>query len=202
MPKVIDEEKRRERIAEAVWNIAAEQGLDHATIRAVAAECDLSVGSIQHSFRTQEELKCFAMELVVQRVITRLNAPRELPNHESDKTIASAELLMETLPLDAEREKEARIWASFSTAALTDEKLGAYSRQMNDALERFCLECMRELNAPKASEEDSDIRLEATHLHCLLDGLTLALLIDPSTKRRQEVERIVRDFIEQCARGV
>ena len=139
--------------------------------------------------------------IVVQRVVTRLNAPKELPNHDDDKAAAIAELLMETLPLDAEREKEARIWASFSTAALTDKKLGAYSRQMNDALEQFCLECIRELNGSKISEEDPDIRFEAMHLHCLLDGLTIALLIDPSPKRQQEAERIVRDFVEQCARG-
>ena len=136
----------------------------------------------------------------MQRVVTRLNAPKELPNHDDDKAAAIAELLMETLPLDAEREKEARIWASFSTAALTDKKLGAYSRQMNDALEQFCLECIRELNGSKISEEDPDIRFEAMHLHCLLDGLTIALLIDPSPKRQQEAERIVRDFVEQCAR--
>lgn len=202
MPKLVDEEKRRERIAKAVWNIAANQGLERATIRAVAAECGLSVGSIQHSFRTQEELKRFAMELVVQRVTTRLNDAEGLPVRAGDKTTAITELLMETLPLDAEREKEARIWAAFSTAALTDEKLNAYSRQMNDAIERFCLECMRELSDSKASEEEPDIQLEAMHLHCLLDGLTLALLIGPSTKRRQKAERIVRDFIERCARGV
>lgn len=45
----------------------------------------------------------------MQRVVTRLNAPKELPNHDDDKAAAIAELLMETLPLDAEREKEARI---------------------------------------------------------------------------------------------
>lgn len=72
---------------------------------------------------------------------------------------------------------------------------------MNDALEQFCLECIRELNGSKISEEDPDIRFEAMHLHCLLDGLTIALLIDPSPKRQQEAERIVRDFVEQCARG-
>lgn len=200
MPKRIDEEKRRERIAEAVWNIAANQGLERATIRAVAAECGLSVGSIQRSFRAQEELKRFAMELVVQRVTTRLNDTGELPVRAGDRTAAITELLMETLPLDAEREKEARIWAAFSTAVLTDEGLGCYSRQMNSALERFCLECIRDLNSPEPSRGDSDIRLEATHLHCLLDGLTLALLTDPSHARRQEAERIVRNFVEQCAR--
>lgn len=200
MPKLVDEEKRRERIAEAVWNIAANQGLERATIRAVAAECDLSVGSIQHSFRTQEELKRFAMELVVQRVTTRLNNAEELPVRAGDKTAAISELLMETLPLDAEREKEARIWAAFSTAALTDESLCSYSRQMNSALERFCQECIRELNSPESARGGSDIRLEAMHLHSLLDGLTLALLVDPSHARRQEAERILRNFVEQCAR--
>ena len=49
MPKVIDGEERRERIAEAVWRIAAEQGLERATVRAVAAECGLSTGSVRRT---------------------------------------------------------------------------------------------------------------------------------------------------------
>lgn len=197
MPKRVNEEKRRERIAEAVWDIAADQGLERATIRAVAAKCGLSVGSIQHSFRTQGDLKRFAMELVAQRVTMRLNDAERSSSCPDDKAAAIAELLMETLPLDAEREKEARIWAAFLTAALTDEELSSYGLQISGALGQFCLGCIRELKGSQTPRSDSDIRLEAAHLRSLLDGLTLALLIDPSRARRQEAEDIVRSFVER-----
>ncbi len=71
MPKIIDERARRETIAEAVWAITSREGLDGATVRAVAAECGLSTGAI-HSFPSQAALQQFAMELIVERVTERL----------------------------------------------------------------------------------------------------------------------------------
>ncbi len=199
MPKVIDEAKRRQHIAEAVWDIAAEQGLDRATIRAVATECGLSVGSVQHSFRTQQDLKQFAMELVVQRLTERLNAPVEHPR--KNKAQAITELLLETLPLDAEREKEARIWAAFSTAALADASLAPYNQQMSALLERFCLSCLKELGAEAALGSPRALRLAALHLHGLLDGLTLTLLANPSPTKRQQATQVVRRYIARIAQS-
>lgn len=73
MPKIIDSQARREEIAHAVWSIAAREGINAATIRAVAAECDLSVGAIQYSFKSQASLQQFAMEIIVQRISHRLD---------------------------------------------------------------------------------------------------------------------------------
>lgn len=196
MPKVVDEEKRRQRIAEAVWDIAAEQGLDRATVRAVAARCGLSVGSVQHSFRSQGELKRFAMELVVQRVTERLSATPDSAVGPLDEQQAVAALLLETLPLDDEREKEARIWAAFSASALVDKRLAPYGRQMSALLERFCLACLEALGAAVAPSAKRELRLEALHLHALLDGLTLDLLADPSPSRRQQAVQVVRSYVE------
>ena len=81
MPKIIDERARREAIAEALWAIASREGLDAATVRAVAAECGLSTGAIQHSFPTQAALQQFAMELIVERVTERLTEAGTVDPH-------------------------------------------------------------------------------------------------------------------------
>ena len=78
MPKIVDSQARREEIAHAVWSIAAREGINAATIRAVAAECDLSVGAIQHSFKSQASLQQFAMEIIVQRISHRLDTLKEI----------------------------------------------------------------------------------------------------------------------------
>lgn len=196
MPKVIDGEERRERIAEAVWRIAAEQGLERATVRAVAAECGLSTGSVQHAFRTQDDLKRFAMELVVQRVTERLESP---PASSGSKRQAVVALLLETLPLDVAREQEARIWAAFSTAALSDESLAPYSRQMAALLDRFCRACAEELLGAGAAPDARMLDQEALHLHALLDGLTLALLADPTPEKRCQTVRVVESYAERLS---
>ena len=174
MPKIIDERARRETIAEAVWAITSREGLDGATVRAVAAECGLSTGAIQHSFPSQAALQQFAMELIVERVTERLtemgtadprpvpcaenatasnNAPASAFDREHPEVTPAAEvhaalnetvttMLLQLLPLDEERETEARVWAAFSTAALTDPDLAPYARKMDTLLATFCRRCV------------------------------------------------------------
>ena len=73
MPKIVNEAERKARIAEAVWVIAAKRGLHAATVRAVAAQCDLSVGAIQHSFESQAQLQQYAMALLVEQAKARID---------------------------------------------------------------------------------------------------------------------------------
>ncbi|MET8762334.1 TetR/AcrR family transcriptional regulator, partial [Lentzea sp. NPDC004782] len=72
MPKVVDHEERRRELAEAVWRIVRRDGIDHASVRAVAAESGWSSGSLRRYFPTQDSLLGFAMELTYRRFIARL----------------------------------------------------------------------------------------------------------------------------------
>ncbi|MEN2447820.1 TetR family transcriptional regulator, partial [Bacillus sp. JR_15] len=56
MPKIVDHEKQKEKIAEAVWNVIHRDGLEQCTVRNVAKEAGLSAGSMRHYFPHQSEL--------------------------------------------------------------------------------------------------------------------------------------------------
>ena len=56
MPKVVDHDVRRREIAQAVWAVIAERGIEGVTLRSVAAEAGISVGRIQHYHASREEL--------------------------------------------------------------------------------------------------------------------------------------------------
>jgi len=119
MPKIIDERARRETIAEAVWAITSREGLDGATVRAVAAECGLSTGAIQHSFPSQAALQQFAMELIVERVTERLTEmgtadPRPVPCAEN----ATASNNAPASAFDREHPVASRVIAAVSWAVL------------------------------------------------------------------------------------
>lgn len=253
MPKIIDEHARREAIAEAVWAIASRKGLDAATVRAVAAECGLSTGAIQHSFPTQAALQQFAMELIVERVTERLTeagtvdphpatcdgsattnhddpapasdtdrrnpTPASVPETRAALSEAVTAMLLQLLPLDEERETEARVWAAFSTAALTNPDLTPYARKMDTLLATFCLHCVESLASSKPEDgpvaknvarnispaesaptsSTSDPAALATHLHALLDGLTLHLLVNPSAAHRRQAAALIRAFVTSLA---
>jgi Uncharacterized protein conserved in bacteria len=59
VPKVVDPAERRRELAEAVWRVIRRDGLEQASVRNVAREADLSMGSLRHYFATQSELMAF-----------------------------------------------------------------------------------------------------------------------------------------------
>ncbi len=214
MPRIIDEQARRERIAEAVWALVSREGLHGATVRAVAAECGLSTGAIQHSFRSQAALHRFAMELVIERASARIDAvgregagvrggdgnagaSRADGDTAAEATLAAAEdVLLQLLPLDAEREAEARVWAAFSAAALADPALAPLSHQMNRLIEELCTRCLAQLRSGGILGPAADDPLAAPHLRALLDGLTSGLLADPSPTTRRQARDLVHAHLE------
>ena len=64
MPKLIDHDGRRHEIAHAVWRIVLRDGVSAVSIRDVAAEAGLAVGSVRHVFGTKAELLEYSMALV------------------------------------------------------------------------------------------------------------------------------------------
>ena len=56
MPKVIDHAAREIAIAEAAWEVLRSRGIRGLSVRNVAAQADLAVGSLRRSFPTQRSL--------------------------------------------------------------------------------------------------------------------------------------------------
>ena len=56
VPKLVDHDVRRREIAQAVWAVIAERGIEGVTLRSVASEAGVSVGRIQHYHASREEL--------------------------------------------------------------------------------------------------------------------------------------------------
>ena len=62
MPKIVDQDEKRTEIAYATWTVIAERGLAAATLRAVAAEAQMSMGAVQHYFDSKESLLLYACQ--------------------------------------------------------------------------------------------------------------------------------------------
>ena len=122
MPKVVDSDARRTQIAEAVWRVILRGGLERASVRNVAREAGLSMGSLRHYFGTQAELLAFAMPLVSERVRGRIEA---LDLRSCGPRLAVERVLAEVLPLDDERRAEAEVWLVLTGRALVDPNLRA-----------------------------------------------------------------------------
>lgn len=181
MPKQVDHEARRQRIADAVCRLAAREGLDGASLRRVAAEAGVSMGQVQHYFTTKDEMLLFAFRTMGARVERRLSAAAQA----ADRPLSTRELLrtllVAMLATDAEGRFEAPLWIAFLARAVVQPRLAEPFREGGSSLTSFAADRLR--SAQEAGEVSStlDPEREATTLFALADGLMIRALLVPDT---------------------
>lgn len=111
MPKKVDHHSRRATIAEAVWELLSRDGIEAVSMRRVAAQAEISLGQLQHYFASKEELLNFAFELVTERVAYRARTRKNpVPDEDPTPRDVVRNRLIEMLPLDEERTRDAGVW--------------------------------------------------------------------------------------------
>ncbi|MFI9051503.1 TetR/AcrR family transcriptional regulator [Streptomyces sp. NPDC053427] len=178
MPKKVDHEARRQEISEALWRLASARGLDGVSLRDVAAEADISLGRLQHYFRTKDEMLAFALQhinrLADRRIRERIAA---LPGEPSPREVLRA-CLSGMLPLDEKSRIGTLVGAAYFQRAVHDEALRAEAKEGIPQLRAFFADQLRraaergELRPDRATED------EAMLLISLADGLSTYVLLD------------------------
>ena len=187
MPKVVDHEERRAELGDAVWRLAAREGLEAVTVRRVAEEAGWSTGALVHYFENKEDLLLFAFRTVADRVGRRLAAATERAS--APLELARSQLL-EGLPLDREREAEVRVWFAFLGLALTRPTLARAQRLTYRAWRGRVADLLSEAQKRGELRADVDCGAEAAALVALVDGLAIQATFEPralSARRQTEL---------------
>ncbi|WP_414937186.1 TetR/AcrR family transcriptional regulator [Amycolatopsis sp. cmx-11-51] len=125
VPKQVDHAARRAEIAEALTRLTATRGLEGVSLRHVAAEAGMSMGLVQHYFKTKDEMLLFAVErrsrVYEERLKARLETG-ELPS--TPKTILRA-IMTEILPLDERARGDWLMGVAFFIRAISDPSFAA-----------------------------------------------------------------------------
>jgi AcrR family transcriptional regulator len=116
---------RRRQIVEAVWRIAAERGLQLATVREIAAEAGVTPRVVQYHFTDKHHLLVTALRTLhrdnERRGRERIAARRDA----SDPRVLLRATLEELLPLDEQRRMSLRVMTAYYAWSLTDPALAA-----------------------------------------------------------------------------
>ncbi|MEU6966138.1 TetR family transcriptional regulator C-terminal domain-containing protein [Kitasatospora aureofaciens] len=170
MPKQVDHEDRRRRIAEAVCALIDAQGLEGVTLRDVATRADVSMGAVQRCFRTKEEMLQFALGHIGARVTERAHG-RVVAGPAQSAASTVGHVVGEVALLRDEHRAEARIWLAFLAAAAVNPALATGLRTSYADLEGLLARLIAEASGAV------DARREARTLLALADGLTAHVLI-------------------------
>jgi len=176
VPRIVDQDQRRAAIAEALWRVAAGEGLEAVSLARVAREAGVSKGRVQHYFASRDELLADAGRRLVARVRGRV-ADRLAA---AGPTLAPAEhvrvLLRGVLPLDETSRVDARVRSAFLVRALGDPALVREYQEGNRLLVTAVTGCLQihGVTEPDASQE-------ARLLVALVEGLETAVLLEEET---------------------
>lgn len=184
MPKYVDAEARRRIVVDALFRVVVREGLQRTSLRAVASEAELNIGSLRHYFASQRELMRFAMQSMLDRVSSRLLEHVErigsLDRHPRPEQLRlAAGLLAELLPLDERRRAEATVFLDFNTAARTDPAFGDLSRKAAEGTRTLMRRVLTGLDACGTLRPGLDLDIETERLNALVDGLSLSAVLHP-----------------------
>lgn len=201
MPKIVDAEARRADVVDAVFRIICVDGLERASLREVADEAGLAVGSVRHYFASSEDLLRYSFATVIDRVLTRLAGaladlemiePGTDPHHEAVLT-----LLGELLPLDEERAVDACVWLAFKNAARIRPFLAAEADRSHREVAAVVGRLVTRLVSDDA-RADHALVIEAESLLATIDGLCMHAMLQPEWM----TARMCRDVLERHLAGM
>lgn len=193
MPRKTDRAARKAHMAEAVWQVIRDRGIGAVSVRSVAEQAGVVVGSLRHLFPTRAELLEFSAELMVQRVMERI---RGIPPTEDVQQYA-LEVVKHLLPLepDSRAELEVNIALIAESPALP-ELVTVRDRAYQELAEG----CTRLVEMLVGRPRDPRIVEHGRRLHAIVDGLAIHLLMHPPSEDGGWAIAIVRDELARIAR--
>lgn len=179
MPKVVDHEARRREIAAALWRLAAREGLEAASLAAVAAEAGVSKGRVQHYFASREELLAFAATALRERLGARVRARVAAAGPEPLAVVRA--LLAGLLPLDDDARADALVGSAFLVRAVHDPVARERLRTGEQEILAAVAEGLARARDAGAVAAGVDPDTGAEVLHALAGGLADSLLVERHT---------------------
>ncbi|GAA1988978.1 TetR/AcrR family transcriptional regulator [Catenulispora subtropica] len=173
----VDHEARRTQIAEALLRIADTEGLQSASMRAVAAEAGVSLRLVQYYFTTKQALLLDALARLRDQLQARMNAWITAAGSPPTPRSVVTAILACILPTDAESRRITRTYSAYYTLVLNDpEVLEKHGAAQPDILEGFLAKQIRA--AQKAGDVDSrkDPAMVAAGLLAMVNGLGSSVL--------------------------
>ncbi|MGG3625132.1 TetR/AcrR family transcriptional regulator [Bacillus gobiensis] len=189
MPKLVDHNKRKEQIAEATWRVILDKGMEGATVRNIAKEAGLSLGSLRHYFSTQDELLEFAMNLVEERATDRINkiTTQDMPLNEK-----ILKILLEIVPTNQETMAEMEVWFAFTFHMRhRNNRLKDYDDKIFLGMKNI----VNYLHESRLLIDHLDKDTEAERLYALVDGLALHAMLEPERVNQQRVLTVLESHL-------
>ncbi|MEV6232687.1 TetR family transcriptional regulator C-terminal domain-containing protein [Saccharopolyspora shandongensis] len=185
MPKIVDRKQRRDEVAAALWRLAYRDGWNAVSLRRVASEAGLSLGSVQHYFAGTDDLLDYAvgevLDILDERLVDQLTTLAD-PQH-AESTVRR--VLQNMIPgaTDGSDPSSAPVsddvwriqvmaWLTMVSRAAQNPEMSARLSADSDRLAQAIAAAIR-MSATRRSPEEA--QRDARGLLSLVEGLMLQL---------------------------
>lgn len=197
MPKIVDHDLQKEKVAEASWRVIRQHGMEQASVRNIAEEAGLSVGSLRHYFATQSELYAYSMKLVSERVNNRVKNMAFSGELLKDIPV----LIEQILPLNEDTKQEMEVWFAFVVKSMSDSSLGALRNQVDDDMRQMFITITRALIDHGLAMPGLNPEIEAERFYALIDGLAIHAVLRPDHVTTDKVKAVVSSHLLSLCRS-
>ncbi|MFF1507188.1 TetR/AcrR family transcriptional regulator [Streptomyces sp. NPDC058326] len=197
MPRTADHEERRRQIADTVSRLISEHGLDAVTVARTAATAGMSVGLVQHYFRTKDEMLLHTFREVSARIRARADERiKDGVQHKRPIARVMAEVMTEYIPLDEARRAEYRVARAFAGRALDVPALAEVDTETARKLREDIARAVHNGKECGEVDEDVDPSAAAVRLTAVMEGLALQVYREPEGGARVLVARFVAPLLD------
>lgn len=192
MPARIDADLRRQEVVEAALRLVVSEGIDGLSLRKVADESRLNIGSVRHYFSGHHDLLAAAAQEAGDRMGHRLakHPVERLSGLRGSNAIdALQELIEEVLPLDERRREEPIAVVELVMASRTKPVFHTMSERMGSDLAEVISEALIALGA-----QDPDTG--TARLVAVIGGLTLDAVTPHGALTPERIRQVLRAEVQ------
>lgn len=187
VPKLVDHDVRRREIAQAVWAVIAERGIEGVTLRGVAAEAGVSVGRIQHYHASREELVRDSCRELLKAATQRFEAAGDATPVERLRR-----LILGRIPTTPEFAIGTSIWLAYEAKSVDDPVIA-------ELVQRGHAGGVREAAALLGECGVADAPAVALRLMATAEGLAIRVLVGGLEPRA--ATELLEDLITEALPG-
>jgi AcrR family transcriptional regulator len=182
---------RRIEVVNAAWRVIVREGLDRASMRAIAQELGSSTGVVTHYFRDKEDLILFALERVFENVLEDMKVC--IKGRQGIDRLE--QMILTALPINISDKDDWKVWVAFLGYSIGREHLVQEHRKRYDFLRQIISQELAELQASNLIRAGLDLALEANALIALVDGIGTGVVICPEQFSAEQQQYLVRRHI-------
>ncbi|NOU85323.1 TetR family transcriptional regulator [Paenibacillus sp. LMG 31460] len=193
MSKTEARNKQMELIADATFRVIQSVGLEQTTIRKIAKEAGLSLGTVQYYFPTQQDIYLYSMEQLSKRILERIVQSVQKGDPVFEGVVTMLKQFISNQDQDPMIENE--VWLSFSLMALRDQALEHLSSSTHQSTREFMELILNILQQNNYLRDALDLEMEAMNLHAFIDGLSLHAILYPNSFDEKMIENRIKDYL-------